>query len=762
MSSALIPTPLEIRDFSGGMTDNVIGQADLTKFHKGENLDITDDNKVKTRPGCVFDSALPVNAPIRTLIPFSGEILRQSGRNLYRASGAAIVGPSSGNEAITHGDLTIHCSHAEWNNHLYVTSVYPGRPMKVFKDGADIKVLNLGLPKYSGTPVLSGAGSSGGDKSHAYACHYESTYTANGVTHTERSAVHFFGESTVYKAIGVSNPVNIAFSASLPVNSIDNYDATTKIVFYRNTNAGNTWYRIGHVLHLATSFVDTTPDSNLVLGEVLYTDGGTLDHDMPPDCRYLHQVNDLMVFGAVVENGVVKENKARLSNRFMPWSAPGSFEEEFEDDIIAVSSVGSYPIILCKRSIYRLEGWYDQKGQGTVRKKKIADTVGCLSDRSVIKTLNGIFFAGTNGFYYCDGFSVVSISEDINTTYNEIIKANKVSNIVGTFDGLRRRVLWAVTTGDGYNENNEIFIGHLNKAKMPHVPFTTWTGTFAGDHFQPISILSKDGDLYRSDDQGFVVVHKPGLRADVAPVWGEIEGNWETRPIIYNFQTIAYDFGSATQRKWVYQLIINANNEGNLHTRILSRNDNAFDGEERELKALEYIGGFEWGNPFLEWGADVEIDAYDIITAKRRFPKGGLRCSYKQLRFTNGPSVLDDFVVSGKATLNDSAKTLKVNDPVFLWSPQVVGQEIGLDNSDTDLPGDDYVEFDRYKVSALNPLTQEITIDTENKLLPSGPLNGNRRWRLYGLPADEVFSLISFSILYSLTTPTQDVFRGET
>lgn len=749
--------PLEISDFSGGMTDNIFSGV-VNRYEKAENLEITDDNKPITRPGSdVVDLAfprVPSAAHVRTLPILNGELLYQSGRKLYYKDVTGfheIIGPASfPNPVYSNGNASSYASFAEWNNHLITVSNFPSRPMRVFKDGSNYKVHNLGLPKYNGTPTMGGIAHTGGTNVHAYACHYESTYSINGVTFLERGPVTFFGESDQYSPIGGAQIVTIAPSAELVTNSTDNYDKDNiKIVFYRNTNAGRVWYRVGDMPTNQTTFTDNKSDGELVLGSPLYIDGGVKDHDQPPEAKYIHQTNDILYLGAVVENGILRANKLRMSNRFMLWSCPASFEEEFEEEITGISSIGIYPIVFCKNSVYRLDGFYDEQGRGTVKKKRISDSIGCVSARSIIRTEDGagIFFAANNGFYFCNGSEVWRVSDELNKTYLTLVKAGRLENIVGSYNGVEKKIYWAVTTVQGAADNDSIFVGHLAKATPRHLPMTVWNGGLVKENFKPVCLATINDVLYRADNLGYVFYHDREITFDkltdplVAP------NLWKRVPIIYNLQGICLDFGTSSVRKWVPFMTLNANNVADLHLSIFSSNDNVGEGFEKQLKDVQYKGRFEWGNPSLGWGEDVILNVFPVITAKRRFPKGGIRCNYRQIRFTNGKRMITESEINGTAMVDNALKKVTPTTyPTYAWPTNLYSVELSFGH-------DDFKEH--YTVIDIAP--DEIEVENPLTTLPSG----EQEWRLYAYPTDEIFNLISYTIWYANSGPTQEAFRSQ-
>ncbi len=753
MSNPVELRPFEVVDFSGGMTDNPFS-SDYTKYQKANNLFIKENLKLQTRSGSGIKYPdvphLPDNVIGRTILSLNGDLLYQNGRNLFfknTSSFDPVLGVGDfANPVYSNGNEPSYASWTEWNNHLFTVNSEGSKPVRVYKDAANWKVHKLGLPKYVGTPVFGGPANSGGDKAHSYAFHLETEYEVNGVSFMERGAVVFFNEHYVYGEIYSGNVVTINPSFDFVGNSTDLYDKTKiKLAIYRNTNAGNVWYRVGalNAGHL-TPFTDDVPDADLILNDILYIDGGVLQHDQPPECKIVHQVNDIAYYGVVKEGAFYRKNKMRFSNRFMPWSCPSSFEEEFDDDIIGIGSVGSYPVVLCKNSIYRVEGFYDQTGAGTVRKKRISDKTGCISARSIVITEDGLFFAGSNGFYFTDGNSVNRISNDLNETYKKFIKSGKSENICGTIDLINHHIYFAVTSIEGYQENNEIFVGHIRLAKGTQIPFTYFDGGLDQVGFTPVSLAFDGSNLIRSTRFGYIFEHSKDLNYDLLVDYLLPVDDWIRIPIIYSLQTLAINFGTDSIRKWAPYLTLVADNLTDLHLDIFSSNDNVGESYEKSLKTISQKSRFLWGDPTLLWGDPVNLNIYPVITAKRYFPKGGVRCFYRQLRFTNGNKM--QLAATDETKCSISGNQITFVDPLNEWPLDLFNLEISFEH-------DDYKE--RFKVIS----NDGITLEVQNDLLTLP--QGEFAWKLYAYDIGNVLSLISYQIFYGVISPTHQAFRTE-
>lgn len=158
MYKALDQKFLEVKDFSGGITDYFI-QGDTKRAEIIDNLYITPDRGLESRPGSIGYDSLGnhrISSPIRRIDGFllfnnKSELLVNQGREVYYLDSTPawteLEGPS-GNSALSHGDSYNYVSWSESNAHLYLTSNAGSRPSKIYRDETNtLQVRTLGLPK---------------------------------------------------------------------------------------------------------------------------------------------------------------------------------------------------------------------------------------------------------------------------------------------------------------------------------------------------------------------------------------------------------------------------------------------------------------------------------------------------------------------------------------------------------------------------------------------------------------------------------------
>lgn len=496
---------LTVRGFQGGIIDFYIG-ANPTQYKAADNLVLDQYNNLVSRSGTVLDFTtnaararvaasnnsrrIGLLAPQVTGIARNFTILKQVVEKLYYDNGtsmAELVGPGSASAfdlTVPLTDETAFCFTA-WNNHTILThEALTQKPVKVYCDetGA-LQLRTAGLPRAANTFTATG----GAGAAYIYALVRKYTYSVGDVEFVDRS-------SSVLKeftAIGTATP---GASPGITVGSIpvlanangEHYaTATIKVEIYRTTNAGTTLYYVGEVTNGTTSFADTVSDTTLQTNPALYSSGGEVENDRPPKCKYVHSTSDFTYYAHAIEVASDSTDLELLPQRLYqskrgdPDSSPASFYADMDEPITGVSSVKSIPVVFCKNSIYRIDGNFDSFGRGGMNPRKISDSVGGLNQLSIVQTLDGLYFASEDGFYFTDGYRVIQLSENFVDTYEQGIGTSlKEKRIYGAHDIKENRVLWAMSFDDNNegSDNRRIFVLDLKERT-----FTTMTSGYLGD-----------------------------------------------------------------------------------------------------------------------------------------------------------------------------------------------------------------------------------------------------------------------------------------
>lgn len=744
---------VDVDDFSGGMTDNILG-ADKRKFELADNFylqKVANKARLLTRPSmrAYTSSRIPTNLQINHTFDIENKTFNISDRRIYEnttTSFTEVTGPT--NKAFNLGNSSSKYAVSIWQKHGIIANDAFSKVIRLYNNGSSWTVNNLGLPSLSGTATLSPAGV-GTSHTYGYAFHFYTEYDNQGVTFAEQGAITFQTVSSNNDISG-GNPVTITPPAGWTIanGSSDNYDLTNlKVRIWRTQRSGTTYYFVAERPYNFASYSDNTTDAVLSASsnDVLYTNGAddVPMHEQPPQAKLLHIANDVLCLGHVLENGEYLTNKLRLSNRFQLWSCPSEFYEEFDEEIVGLNSFNIYPIVFCKNKIYRLEGFYLPDGSGGVTKKLISSTAGCLANRSIIRTDIGLFWAGNDGFYFTDGYQVQRISNDLLTSYLSITETQtQKDNITGTYYPSLQAIMWAIKTDTSFTNNNKIYLTYLQAGISDSMPFTTWSGGDVPQNFLPTSLHHVNGTLYMGSHDGYLFYFDHDIFSDHRVEVGVAVSSWVNKAIIYEYRSPAFDFGSPSVKKWVTKLCMSLENAGSVSIQPYSINDNSND--LRSLKQIDQRGDIAWGDYTVEWGdAALPWNFTPIISVKRMFPKG-LRCFYKQVVFTNAYADYENSTIIGTATLNGAANTAVLDVVSSEWPSDVVDYFLSTSNDNYNL---------QFRI--LSRTTTTLTLEDLDNVLPTGSFS----WKIKGYRRDEIVRIISYTLDYGLTAQLGQVYR---
>ncbi len=579
-------------------------------------------------------------------------------------------------------------------------------------------------------------------RTYIYAFCYTYSYMVGTVTFKD------FGTTKIVTLSDVDMPsVTNAAITAIPVISnglTENYDtAVITVEIYRTIDAGQTLYYVGAVTNGTTVYTDSSSDTTIQSNAVIYTDGDVLDNDTPPKAKYVTVANDICWYAHVKEGTEVHTNRIRQSVKFDIDACPATFYVDVEDEITGIANINIYPIVFCTQRIYRLEGFFDLTGRGSIEKSEISRVTGCQSHLGIVVTLEGIFFPGNDGFYWTDGYQVLKISQELNTTYAAL--SNK-TNIYGTYDATYKRVYWAVQNDSASGDNDAFAIADLKFGVKPDTPFTTASG---GTSFAPSAICFYNSYLYRADKRGYLFQHLDSLQTDPKVDTSAVPSAWIKRTIIYNYVSTATNFGNTAVRKWVPKIVFYAKNLSNVSIGINSFNDDSV--VPKALKEIRSLSNILWGDSTIVWGTATCIWNYStLIKAERNFPARGLRCDYKQVQFTNSYTNIENSDTLGTGTIDATLKTVTLTTaPTNIWPENAI---------------DYFISFlaDGYVQDFL------ITARTDTLLTYSDAGNVTvtavgTKWVIRGYRKNDILNLLNYTIFYSFVSDTQDKYsRSDT
>ena len=741
---------LVVGDFSGGITDYGL-DAQPNQSATIENLVINKNRKLETVPGSdIYNSLYPqipdgnvrVTGLFKSLDP---QLYVTSSRKVWYPGASAwteLVGPTS-NPAFSVGTTATFVSTSEWNGHTYAVNSDYATPIKIYKGASAPQVRTAGLPALATTPTCTPP-SSGSSHNYIYAFHYEYTYVIDGATtFVDYGPVTYVSMSTNNNISG-SHQVAIAAMPTLANGSTLNYDtANIKIFIYRTIDDGITLYKIGQVNNGTATFTDNFTDASITSNLLLYTNGDVLDYDPPPQCKYVHVVNGVAYYANIKDGTDFRKNQLRQSIPGDPDSCPADLTIDLLEEIVGISSYNDNPIVFSKKRVYRLNGQYDELGQGQVIYEDITKTVGCMSHNSIVQTRYGVFWAGDDGFYWTDGFSFKKISDTINERYKDLVSSDtRKSRIYGAFDTVDNKIHWAATSGDSSTDNDCFFTLDLRWGISEASTFTTRVG---GSSFAPTAIIYYGNDLLRADRRGYLFKHNSNYTTDPKINTLAAYSTWSKQAIIPLYQSTIFNFGYPMVRKWVPKMLLSMQNVTDVSVQISSINDDSTAAED--LLEIRYRANILWGDVDAVWGADTPSWSYfNLIEQMRRFPAGGLRCSFKQIEITQAFTAIYNSDNYGVANVNSATKQVTLSGG---WPSDSVDYYISFET-------DGYVK--EYQITQLNSSTVITYLDPSI----SQPTATGVKWVIRGYPKGEIFNILSYVLYYApLTDQSYKTYRRE-
>lgn len=588
--------------------------------------------------------------------------------------------------------------------------------------------------------------SGGGAQQFIYGFFYKYTYTVGDVTFENNGPVTLVqtasnldsGTKTIVGIPGISN------------GSTRNFDtANITLEIYRTTNGGIVLYKLTSLPNGQTTYSDTTADSTIDDNETIYTTGGVVDDDAPPPAKYISIVNDIACYANLKEGSVNFPTKFRFSRPGSPDAVPADFEEDIEESITGVNNIGIYHILLSKNRVYRLEGFFDDLGRGGIEKREISREHGTISNRSVVKIPQGLVFAGTDGFYFTDGYSVNAISKHLSQSYSNLVStATQQARIYGRYDADNNTVIWFMSSLSTSTDNDIAYILDLNFSNLMEPGgdggvFTTYSNV---NSWLASAVEFENGTLVVGDARGYLLKFDPNALDDLKVDTTVAASLWNRSAIIWDHRSFCTTFGTSTFFKYIPTVTLQARNLGNVTPQIKSNNEDS--GDYRDLKEIRIRDGLTWGESGILWGSsDHDWNVSVLVRHMRRFPWGHLRTIYKQVRVTNSKTIIYNSDTYGTGNTSGAANTLSAISGVF--PTDVVGYLLTLAN-------DSYVK--EYTIITRNSTTSITVADPDGDF---STLTGTA-WLIKGYRKKERLNLLSYTLNYAVYQQHQDVYRGVT
>jgi hypothetical protein len=735
-----------VNKWDGGIVDSYLSfPQNFSKELHNFLLDV--DGKPYVRPGFfINDYRIPVATtskrangiyigpePFGYPLAFRGEKAYSMAAN---TDWTEIVGPES-NVAVPNKTNTYLESLVLWKKQAIYGSgpstVLPHRIYcSAFSTVGTFTALTLGLPALASSPTVTSSGGTGGNFSYAFH-HYVQFTDYDGTVFEEKGPITYVDLSNA----GAPN-ANVVHITAVPVlanTGSTNYivSTTLKIKIYRTIDDGSTYYLLTTLNNGTTIYDDSTSDATIQANDTIYVDGDLLEYTQPPiGTKYICQVNDFFWYATdrVLTHSIQGE----------PGASPEEYQQHIDQPIKSLGNTISFPILFCDRSIYRVDGVFDELGDGGFDLREISQDAGCYAHRSIVRIPGGLVWAGNGGFYFTDGYQVKKISQGLNDRY----KAWRNVSITGAYDPLRNIVFWTVSSSSNSNTNpNDMIVAlHLNFGIQDYSVFTTLGSP---NNLYPCALAYSDSidvpsqfrsKLLMSDAVGYVHYMDPLCFTDPAIDQNILPTAFYKKAILYDYQSVGLKIGPEGERGYVQEITCDFNNQTDIATQFFSRRDDG--GPWAEISEIRKDGNILWGISDVTWDdagddTDHSWNSTPVIEARRGFPAGTLRSTRRQVALRNSKTWIahsDDY---STVTVSATAKTVTLNDAAFSWPDDCEEYEILFDD-------DTYTNYFRIKARTS---TTVLTLYDPYGQLTSG---ATTKWQIRGYRKFERLYLLSYTI----------------
>ena len=502
---------------------------------------------------------------------------------------------------------------------------------------------------------------------------------------------------------------------------------------YRTIASGQNYYRIdadgngGSINNSTTTFSDVTVDEYLVDQLALYTNSGAPPNGRPPTgTTSVHVFNNLMFY--VVGNRVYQSIPSDLD------SVPSTFYEEFEEDILCVSSTKNTAVAISATKVYRLIGGFDDLGRGALTYERIFDRTGVISQSAVVKADDSVFFVGKDGIYATDGYRCVRATGDLEDSFVSYTNTSaKRARVQGAYDNVNKRIYWTFQTGNG-SDPDKILVLDLQFGLKPNETPITTISKVSG--FNPTALAFYAGQLNYGDGDGYTWVQTLDRNIDLVKDTGTAATLWDAESILWDFKSCHSHYDSPRIRKYFTSIGVQFEQQGtNVSCQITSDADKG--RIESDLPVIRSRKLTDWGDSKLDWISSVyPAKAGNLVDEWRWFKgDGSLRSNFRAIELALAYCVIvksDDMGtitianVSGttwSATLTSLSATRK-------WPLYSVGYKLKVAG----------VEY------PVTVRTSDTVIRFSSAALTSPSTGVPSSWELWGHPKNERVRLLGYTV----------------
>lgn len=747
-----------------------------------------------TRLSGLYVDSVPFNYPL---------VVRAD--NIYRIDSSdvpnAILGPT-GNLALPNKTHTDFEAATIWQRQMIVASS-PDTclPTRVLNTSGDATFLayTLGLPAITTKPTVASAG--GTANTYAWGFHWlwvfndganttfeeigppvfvqltnigtpntNTVSISNLPVITNTASTNYDTTTTVIASIGTTNasPILTGFSSTtnivegtaitgtnIPAGSrVLSKTATTVTIdrnatgtgtvtvtlgrlvvkIYRTASNGTTFFELATIRNGTTTYSDTRSDADITSNEVIYTDGDVQPWEAPPaDAKYVVEVDGFFWYAG--------DRYLQQSNQNAPGGCPSAFRLLTPQKVIGLGKTDTFPILFTDTAIYRIEGTFDEFGDAGFSPKYISKVAGCISNRSIVSTPDGIVWAGIGNFWWTDGYQAKQISHNIPDRY----RVYHNPQMVGVYDATRNVVAWTCSTSEANTSAaNDIIITlsldfGITEASTFAVQsavnniYPTTLG-YTGSSDVPAKFRNR---LLIGESRGYMLWQDENVYTDPYIDTTVFPSAFVKKCIRYRWESAALTLGDDSQRKYTVLLTAEIDAATEVSAQFFTKRD--VRGAWNSLSEFRQDGAIVWGISEYPWyDPSTDGQAWNdvrLVDGQRYIKHGTLRGARWQVAMTNSNTWIAKSASLGTATTSDATPyvSLTLDDSSQKWPDDCNDYEICFDDDDYAVG---YTVFSRVSdtvIWLINPYGD----------MPQGPA---KNWQMRGYRKNERVKLQSVTL----------------
>jgi hypothetical protein len=511
---------------------------------------------------------------------------------------------------------------------------------------------------------------------------------------------------------------------------------------YRTTTNGSVFYLVADIPQTVVGYNDALADTTLDDNTTLYTTGDLVEYQQPPvNSKYVVQTDEFFWYAG--------DYFITQSIQASPGAVPAEYLRTTDQKVKGLGSILSYPILFCDRSVYRVEGVFDEFGDGGFDFKEIHKTAGCVSNSSIVAVPGGLVWAGNGGFYFTNGNDVRRISNQLPVRYQQWADGS----VTGVFDSRRSMVHWTVSSSSNstYAPNNQCVTLHLNAGITEESCFSTWgsrrniyptalayseSSDVSDDFRAKILIGEAQGYFLYVDD---LVYTDPLLDTTI-----DDTTTFKRMEIIYDCTSVGFEIGGPV-RNYCTEITASFQTDTEMAVQFQSRREDG--GPWASLSELRVDGPIIWGVSEYGWDDPNDSALHDwgsqpMLEGMRRFPAGTLRSSRRQLRITNAYTYIAKSDVMGTVTIVPGTRRVTLNNATFFWPADCERYCLSFESDSYDF---------QYIIKSRDSDTQVTVYDPYSTL----PTSSTEAWVLRGYRKNEQLNLLSYTVWSEAEGTTQ-------